>query len=451
VIPVMSTRLAIMESRNCTGRVDGWSRHSVPGSGLQSRRMSDHDRGVLARMEAEQADRAYNDAITALDHAIIPPDETAGPALPWPDAVLPPPGGLLKPWLRVIHRWLAPVFARQRTFDNQVVEAVEALASRDRAIAFARFQTALIVFLQKITAFVESKDRLVAATAASRLDQHEQLLNQLPDIQVQLAVVQRATQMLTRSVGAPSALSPQPSSPQPSRNYQYVAFEDRFRGSDEDIREKLRPYVALFAGATDVLDIGCGRGEFLALLAASGVSARGVDTNGEMVAAARERGLGVDQSDAVAYLESLPDGSLGGIMASQVVEHLSPPYLVRLLETAYRKLRPGAPLVVETINPACWLAFFSSYIRDFTHAQPIHPETLQFLLQANGFGRVTLQYSQPVPEHMKMQPVDVASLTTGTVPSDAIVRMARTVNANAAILNNLLFTHLDYAAIGYRS
>ena len=167
------------------------------GSGLQSRRMSDHDRDVLAR-QAEQADRAYNDAITALDHSIIPPDEEPGPILPWPDAVLPPPGGAHRPWLRVIHRWLAPVFARQRTFDNHVVEAVEALAGHDRAIAFARFQTALIIFLQKITAFVESKDRLVAATAASQLDRHEQLLNQLPDIQAQLAVLQRATQMLTK-------------------------------------------------------------------------------------------------------------------------------------------------------------------------------------------------------------------------------------------------------------
>ena len=177
-----------------------------------------------------------------------------------------------------------------------------------------------------------------------------------------------------------------------------------------------------------------------------------MDTNREMVAAARDRGLDVEESDALAYLESVPDGSLGGIMAAQVVEHLSPPYLVRLLETAYLKLRPGAPLVVETINPACWLAFFSSYIRDFTHAQPLHPDTLQFLLQANGFGRVTLQYSQPVPEHMKMQPVDVAAISaSGDAQANALAQMARTVNANAAILNNLLFTHLDYAAIGYRS
>ena len=139
-------------------------------------------------------------------------------------------------------------------------------------------------------------------------------------------------------------------------------------------------------------------------------------------------------------------------MAAQVVEHLPPPYLTRLLATAFHKLRSGAPVVIETINPACWLAFFSSYIRDFTHVQPIHPETLQYLLQASGFGRVSLQYSRPVPEHMKMQSVDVPALTaSGNQDTAAVAQMARVVNANAAILNNLLFSHYDYAAIGYRS
>ena len=424
-------------------------------SGLQSQRMNDSDR---LRLEAEEANRRYNEALTAVDHAFIPADETPGPVVPWPDAVLPPPAGPHRPWLRVIHRWLAPVFARQRTFDNHVVDAIDALTDQEGEVAFARFQTALIIFLQKITAFVESKDRLVAATATARLDRHDELLSQLPDIQTQLAVLQRATQMLTRSVDSqqstvssqqaePSALSPQP-----LFDYQYVAFEDRFRGSDDEIREKLRAYVPLFAGAGDVLDIGCGRGEFLALLKAAGVGARGVDTNREMVATACERGLEAVQGDALAYLESLPDNSLGGLMAAQVVEHLAPPYLSRLLAVAFQKLRAGAPIVVETINPACWLAFFSSYIRDVTHAQPVHPETLQYLLQANGFGRVTLRYSQPVPEHMKMQPVDVSAIAAaGGEHAAAVAQMARTVNANAAILNNLLFSYFDYAAIGYRS
>jgi SAM-dependent methyltransferase len=413
--------------------------------------MSDSDR---LRQEAEDADRSYNEALTAVDDAFVPADETPGPVVPWPDAVLPPPSGTHRPWLRIIQRWLAPVFARQRTFDNHVVDAIDALTDKERQVAFARFQTALIIFLQKITAFVESKDRLLAATTSSRLDRHEQLIAQLPDIQSQLAVLQRATQMLTRVSQQSAVGSPQSAAggQRAGADFRYVAFEDRFRGSDADIRAKLAVYVPLFADASDVLDAGCGRGEFLALLKEAGVSGRGVDSNREMVAAARERGLDAVHADALAHLESLPDGSLGGLMAAQLVEHLTPSYLVRLLATAFQKLRPGAPVVFETINPACWLAFFSSYIRDFTHAQPIHPETLQYLLQANGFGRVTLQYSQPVPEHMKMQPVDVAALTAaGGDQAAALTELGRTVNANAAILNNLLFTHLDYAAIGYRS
>jgi SAM-dependent methyltransferase len=420
--------------------------------------MNDSDR---LRQEAEDAERRYNEALTAVDHAFIPADETPGPVVPWPDAVLPPPAGPHKPWLRIIHRWLAPVFARQRTFDNRVVDAIDALTDQEGEVAFARFETALIIFLQKITAFVESKDRLITATAAARLDRHDELLGRLPEMQTQLAVLQRATQMLTRSVGSPqsavgsppSAVGPQPPAPgpQPLSDYQYVAFEDRFRGSDDEIREKLRAYVPLFAGAGDVLDIGCGRGEFLALLKDAGISARGVDTNQEMVATACERGLDAVHADALAFLETLPDGSLGGLMAAQVVEHLAPPYLSRLLAVAFQKLQAGAPIVIETINPACWLAFFSSYIRDVTHAQPVHPETLQYLLQANGFGNVTLRYSQPVPEHMKMQPVDVPAIAAaGGEHAAAVAQMARTVNANAAILNNLLFTYYDYAAIGHR-
>ncbi len=108
----------------------------------------------------------------------------------------------------------------------------------------------------------------------------------------------------------------------------------------------------------------------------AGITARGVDTNAEMAAIARERDLDVVETDALTALQAVPDGSLGGIIAAQVIEHLEPAYLVRLLEVAFDKLRPAAPIVLETINPACWLAFFSSYIRDLTHVRPVHPETL---------------------------------------------------------------------------
>jgi SAM-dependent methyltransferase len=172
-----------------------------------------------------------------------------------------------------------------------------------------------------------------------------------------------------------------------------------------------------------------------------------------MAAVARERGLEAVHADALVHLASLPDESLGGIIATQVVEHLDPSYLMHLLEAMARTLRPGAPVVVETINPACWLAFFGSYIRDPTHVRPIHPETLQYLLRASGFERVDLRYSAPVPDVMKMKTVDLpAELLASTDPSAvALARVAHAVNANATILNSLLFTYLDYAAIGYRS
>jgi O-antigen chain-terminating methyltransferase len=231
----------------------------------------------------------------------------------------------------------------------------------------------------------------------------------------------------------------------------YRGFEDRFRGSIDEVRAKQRVHLPIFAGASDVVDIGCGRGEFLSLLKDARVSARGVDTNREMIAEARTRGLDVVEGDALDYLASLPDASIGGAIASQVIEHLEPPYVVKLLAVAFNKLRPGAPIVLETINPACWLAFFSSYLRDFTHVWPVHPETLQYLLQAAGFNRVEIRYTAQAPDSVRMRGVDPASLTgVDAATARALKTLADACNANASILNSLLFTYMDYSAVGYR-
>jgi SAM-dependent methyltransferase len=343
---------------------------------------------------------------------------------------------------------------------DRKVHAASAQPSLERA-DFDHLSTALIVFLQQITAFVESKDREVAATTQTRLAALERALEPLTELRAQVNVLQRGLQSLTRQqssvAGHQSAFSSHQSpvvdqSPAASHDAKYVAFEDQFRGSDAAIEEKLRAYVPLFAGASDVLDIGCGRGEFMAALRSAGISGRGVDANGDMVAAARERGLDAAPGDALAYVDALPDESLGGVIATQVVEHLEPAYLMRLLDVLSHKLRPGAPIVVETINPACWLAFFSSYLRDFTHVRPVHPETLQYLLRASGFARVEIRYSAPVPEHMKMKTIDLPpDVLAATDPAAmALAGLAHTINANAVILNNLMFSFLDYAAIGYR-
>lgn len=379
--------------------------------------MTPADRADLDRFDRERrdADQRYNDALTALDRAVLAAD--------------------------------------RRELGREDVD---------------RVATALVVFLQQITAFVESKDRQLAAQTGARLEKVEQALEAIAELRAQVGVLQRATEALRRTGASPqssvvgqqsavgsqpsSVVSPQPLALSPDDGYKYVGFEDQFRGSAQAIEDRLRAYLPVFEGRSNVLDIGCGRGELLAALKARGIVARGIDANAEMVAVARERGLDAAQADALGYVASLPDASLGGLIATQVVEHLEPSYLMRLLDAAARTLGRGAPIVLETINPACWLAFFSSYIRDFTHVRPVHPDTLQYLLRASGFERVEIRYSAPVPDPVKMKTIDVPAdvLASSDSSAKAIAQIAHTLNANAVILNSLMFTHMDYAAVGYR-
>jgi O-antigen chain-terminating methyltransferase len=146
-----------------------------------------------------------------------------------------------------------------------------------------------------------------------------------------------------------------------------------------------------------------------------------------MVAFARGAGLDVEQADALAYLEAVDDASLGGIFLAQVVEHLPPPTLVRLLEVAAVKLRPGGVLVAETINPLSPLSF-RNYFADLTHAQPLVPETLELLARQAGFSDVAVRYANP-PERRLEEPEDPV------------------LAANVRRLNELLFAPLDYAIV----
>ncbi|MDX6512904.1 MAG: hypothetical protein QOE36_2408, partial [Gaiellaceae bacterium] len=201
----------------------------------------------------------------------------------------------------------------------------------------------------------------------------------------------------------------------------------RMRGSTELVRGRQRPYVELFLDAAPVLDVGCGRGEFLALLHEAGVEAHGIDADADMVAYARGEGRDVTQADVLVHLESLPDGSLGGIFAAQVVEHLPAATLLRFLELAAAKLRPGGLLVAETINPLSPLAL-RSYFADLTHAQPLVPETLELLARQAGFADTQIRFANEPAERLE-------------VPADPVLA------ANVERLNELLFGPLDYALV----
>ena len=376
--------------------------------------------------------------------------------------------------------------------DSDRVAQQTADAVREQLAALAQFQTRLIQYFQQITAYVDTKDRdnaggsLVlnaalnglADSVAKRYESmslREQrvsariqtltdtLTGSQDDVRAIVGTLQQGLMMVKRelermaatgsgSLDAPVRIPDPGSRPAVSSPvafapaldaYKYVGFEDQFRGSREVIRERFESYVPLFESRGPVLDVGCGRGEFLDLLAAHHVEARGIDLNHEMAEACRSRGLDVKEADAADYLSTIGDDSLGGIFSAQVVEHLDPAYLLRLLELSFYKLRPGGRLVLETLNPACWVAFFDSYIRDITHVWPLHPDTLKYLVVASGFSRATVEYRSPVPQRDKLQAF--AAPATGAQP---IVDLAEAFNANVEKLNARMFTYLDYAVIG---
>ena len=181
----------------------------------------------------------------------------------------------------------------------------------------------------------------------------------------------------------------------------YVAFEDRFRGRREDIIERVSVYLPLVqqcAAVGDqapVLDIGCGRGEWLEVLRASGLVARGVDLNPLMIAECRARGFDVVQGGGIEYLRQMAPGSLGAISAIHVIEHLGFNDLVALLDEARRVLRPGGLLVLETPNPENLVVGACSFYYDPTHRQPLPPEPMRHVAEARGFTGVEILRLHP--------------------------------------------------------
>ena len=456
----------------------------------------------------EAADRAYNDALTRVDRALAPRPELPHPPRAFDQRQLTPVNEAWRVapdverllgtgWKRRLRAWVwdlvGPFVERQQHFNGVLVdhlnrtapaeaEGQQALTAVIAALAeytgaLEAFQSRLIQYAQQITPFVDTKDRKGAMMSAvdgladevrrraEAADARElRFARHVDELRTTVGQVQHGLLALRRRLeGAAAGEAAAPGEAARAAGagkwaeldaaadaYAYVGFENLYRGSREEIRSRLTEYLPLFAGTSDVLDVGCGRGEFLDLLREREVRARGVDVNAEMVEECRARGLDASAGDALALLDALADESLGGLFAAQVVEHLQPDYLVRLLNVAGRKLRPGARIVLETINPRCWFAFFDAYIRDITHVRPLHPDTLVYLLGASGFQRTTVRYLVPYPDDGKLQRIPPPD-TLGTADADpSLAAVVESFNGNVDKLNDLLFTHLDYAAIGER-
>jgi len=421
------------------------------------------DSALLNRLLAErrEAHRRYNEALTLVDRAIqsTPDFPKAPPA--YDETLLP----------KINDTWqilsagqqtsgdAAKLFEKQMAFNAAVVEHLnrnvashrDTHAALERALpalreafdSLVRFESMLVQFLQTITPLADTHYREIDDAVAQ--------LRTVTDVAQRTAMT--AKREVERRAGDVRPAATAASSEGASTGdhaYQYVGFEDKFRGSESAIRARQADYVQYFKGQSNILDVGCGRGEFLDLLKENGISAKGLDLNPEMVEACTSRGLDATTADARSYLRGVADESLGGLIAIQVVEHLQPQYLNEMLGLAFDKIRPGGRIVLETINPACWVAFFESFIRDLTHVKPIHPDTLQYLLQASGFASVEIVYRAPIAPEGRLQRVSPRPQHYGDTAPDALTELVSSFNANVDRLNDRIFSYQDFAAIATR-
>jgi SAM-dependent methyltransferase len=179
----------------------------------------------------------------------------------------------------------------------------------------------------------------------------------------------------------------------------YASFEDQFRGDEEDVKARLRFYLPFLkeAGITSgILDIGCGRGDWLELLAETGIEAQAVDNNSVLVERCRKNGLRVVQEDALSYLRGLPGESLNAVTGFHIIEHLSFETLVKLLDEIFRTLRPGGLVMLETPSPENLVVAACNFYADPTHNRPVSPHTLKFILKDRGFDNIRLEFLHPV-------------------------------------------------------
>lgn len=180
----------------------------------------------------------------------------------------------------------------------------------------------------------------------------------------------------------------------------YVAFENRFRGSTAEITRRSERYLPIFlqtkpaAAGGPVLDIGCGRGEFMAMLRRHNIVTLGVDLNGAMVDEARSLGLDVTEGDALAYLRSRAPNSLAAITGFHIVEHIGFKDLVRLFDEAMRVLMPGGIVLLETPNPENLVVGACTFHYDPTHNKPLPPDYLRFVAEARGFAATRIIRTQ---------------------------------------------------------
>ncbi len=351
-------------------------------------------------------------------------------------------------WGRLFYRWYLPALLQQQVeFNAGVVrlaqhleQLVVILADEGQAVGSAGSAEDDHALLELSRGSAQQELVLrKAVDEIAALRQHTAEADS-GDTERRLARLEALLPLLAPSPGAGYDQETEVARDAPADAISALVFGDRFRGSFESVMERQRPYLEYFAGKGNVLDLGCGRGEFLRLLQEAGVPGKGVDSDAGVVASCQASGLDVVRGDLFDVLTSQADGSIGGVFSAQVIEHLPPAKILRLFRLAYDKLAPGGVLLAETINPMCLLALASHYTIDLTHRQPVHPDTAAFLAESIGFREVQVRFCSLVPERGRLQPVP-------PVQQSEFEPWRALLNENVRKLNDLLFTYQEYALV----
>ena len=306
---------------------------------------------------------------------------------------------------------------------EQAVETVQALRERIDTLANQ------LELAHRLTAESLGRDVQSLAERLAKLEATQERLQ----VQSRLGRLERLVRTSPQPVQ--SAAAPVHPAAHEAPAFDYMTFENRFR-PETTVRERQSDYLELLGTRKRVVDLGCGRGELLELLGEADVSAYGVDIDPDNVAVCREKGLEIVEGDAVSHVEGLEESALDGIVASHLIEHLTPELLWRLITAAAEKLAEGGILILETPNPESLLAGSINFHRDPTHVRPIHPDTLSFLCESAGFRAVEIRRLAPVPAEVRLP-----QRSSDETP------LAEHFSEVVEQLNDLIYGFQDYALI----
>lgn len=222
------------------------------------------------------------------------------------------------------------------------------------------------------------------------------------------------------------------------KSIDYFDFENHFRGNRAAIKEAQKQYLPYFMGKKNVLDLGCGRGEFLELLKENRISAVGVDFYEDFAEYCNERGLPAVCGDAVDYLSKY-EGTIDGIFAGQLVEHLKPEQIQSICNLAYEKMEEGAYLVMETPNPTSLAIYTNAFYIDPSHVKPVHPLTLKYYMEKAGFKKVDIIFTENSKPDTNIPQLNLPE-----------VEGIEEFNESMQRVSSILFGSQDFAAIAQK-